>query len=156
MAEDKNRFLKAFDIIRGREEKANYNQMFGNDVSVYGYNTTSGFFESDKLAEIGDGSANSAVIACLNVLSTAFSEPTLNVCKPDEFGNMDKIRNHPVAELYARPNPYMSAGLLSHYIVLAMNTVGDAFLYKNKNAQGQVVQLVPIMPHLVEVRGNQE
>jgi HK97 family phage portal protein len=37
-----------------------------------------------------------------------------------------------------------------------MNTVGDAFLYKNKNAQGQVVQLVPIMPHLVEVRGNQE
>ena len=156
MAEDRNRFLKAFDVIRGREEKANYNQMFGNDVSVYGYNTTSGFFESDKLAEIGDGSANSAVIACLNVLSTAFSEPTMNVCKPDEFGNMDKIANHPVAELYARPNPYMSAGLLSHYIVLAMNTVGDAFLYKNKNAQGKVVQLVPIMPHLVEVRGNQE
>ena len=69
MAEDRNRFLKAFDVIRGREEKANYNQMFGNDVSVYGYNTTSGFFESDKLAEIGDGSANSAVIACINVLN---------------------------------------------------------------------------------------
>ena len=78
---EKNRFSKAFDILRGRdiEGKATYNQTYGADLSVYGYNTTAGFWETDKLREIGDGSANSAVIACLNVLSTAFSEPLLQV-----------------------------------------------------------------------------
>ena len=49
----------------------------------------------------------------------------------------------------------MSAGLLNHYIVLAINTVGDAFLYKNRNKLGQVVQLVPLMPSMVQVRGNE-
>ena len=75
MAEERNRFQKALDALRGREDKGrqgSYNQLFGNDTSVYGYNTTAGFWETDQLDEIGDGSANSAVIACLNVLSTAF------------------------------------------------------------------------------------
>lgn len=157
---ERNRFQKAFDALRGREigskATATYNQTYGADLSVYGYNTSAGFWESDKLREIGDGSANSAVIACLNVLSTAFSEPLLQICKMDSFGNKEILNNHPVENLYKRPNPFMSAGLLSHYIVLAINTIGDAFLYKNRNAQGQVVQLVPIMPNLVEVRGNSE
>ena len=66
--EEKSRFQKALDfIIPGRttEEKtqSNYNQLFGNDSSIYGYNTSSGFWESDKLKEIGDGSGNSAVVA---------------------------------------------------------------------------------------------
>ncbi len=158
MAKDRNRFQKAFDAIRGREEKvrqSSFNQMFGNDTSVYGYNTTAGFWETEQLKEIGDGSANSAVIACLNVLSTAFSEPTLNVVKEDTFGNIEKLNNHPISGLYARPNPFMSAGLLNHYIVLAVNTVGDAFLYKNRNKLGQVVELVPLMPSMVQVRGNE-
>ena len=157
---ERNRFQKAFDALRGREigskATATYNQAYGADLSVYGYNTSAGFWESDKLREIGDGSANSAVIACLNVLSTAFSEPLLQICKMDSFGNKEILNNHPVESLYKRPNPFMSAGLLSHYIVLAINTIGDAFLYKNRNAQGNVVQLVPIMPNLVEVRGNSD
>ena len=63
--EEKSRLQKALDSIvpsRRREAKAqsNYNQLFGNDASIYGYNTSSGFWESDKLKEIGDGSGNSA------------------------------------------------------------------------------------------------
>jgi HK97 family phage portal protein len=157
---ERNRFQKAFDALAGRDvgkkAQASYNQSYGGDLSVQGYNTSAGFWESDKLREIGDGSANSAVIACLNVLSTAFSEPILQITKTDSFGNRDILDNHPVASLYKRPNPFMSAGLLSHYIVLAINTIGDAFLYKNRNASGKVIQLVPIMPSLVEVRGNSE
>ena len=159
--EEKSRFQKALDfIIPGRttEEKtqSNYNQLFGNDASIYGYNTSSGFWESDKLKEIGDGSGNSAVVACLNVLATSFSEPKLHVVKKDtKFLDNEKVLEHPLTKLYSRPNPFMSANLLSHYIVLALNTLGDAFLYKNRNQRGQVVELVPLMPHLVEVRGNE-
>ena len=144
---------------RRRESKAqsNYNQLFGNDASIYGYNTSSGFWESDKLKEIGDGSGNSAVTACLNVLATSFAEPQLQIVKRDQtFGDREVDYNHPLAELLRRPNPFMSSALMSHYIVLALNTNGDAFLYKNKNARGQVVELVPLMPHLVQVRGNEQ
>ena len=144
---------------RRREVKAqsNYNQLFGNDASIYGYNTSSGFWESDKLKEIGDGSGNSAVTACLNVLATSFAEPALQVVKRDQvFGDREVNYTHPLAELLRRPNPFMSHNLLSHYIVLALNTNGDAFLFKNKNVRGKVVELVPLMPHLVEVRGNEQ
>tara|TARA_Y100001963_G_scaffold151741_1_gene235167 strand:- start:1442 stop:4261 length:2820 start_codon:yes stop_codon:yes gene_type:complete len=160
--EEKSRFRKALDFFvpgRSAESKAqsNFNQLFGNDASVYGYNTSSGFFESDKLREIGDGSGNSAVVACLNVLATSFSEPKLKIVKKGtDFGDKEYIKEHPLTELYTRPNPFMSANLLSHYIVLALNTIGDAFLYKNRSARGKVLELVPLMPHLIEVRGNED
>ena len=159
--DENSRFQKGLDFIspgRPTEEKtqSNYNQLFGNDASIYGYNTSAGFWESDKLKEIGDGSGNSAVVACLNVLATSFSEPKLHVVKKDtKFLDNEKVLEHPLTQLYSRPNPFMSANLLSHYIVLALNTLGDAFLYKNRNGQGKVVELVPLMPHLVEVRGNE-
>ena len=57
--EEKSRFQKALDIFRpsqrGNEEKlqSNYNQLYGNDASIFGYNTSSGFVESNKLKEIG-------------------------------------------------------------------------------------------------------
>ena len=159
--EEKSRFQKALDFIRpSRTEKkaqSNYNQLFGNDASIYGYNTSSGFYESSKLKEIGDGSGNSAVVACLNVLATSFSEPKLQVVKEDaKFGDKEPVFDHPLTQLYRRPNPFMSANLLSHYIILALNTLGDAFLYKNRDARGNVVELVPLMPHLVEVRGTED
>jgi len=160
--EEKNRFQKALDFIiprRGNSEQklqGNFNQHFGNDASIYGYNSSAGFFESQKLKEIGDGSGNSAVVACLNVLATSFSEPKLQVIRKDtKYLDSEIIQEHPLSKLYSRPNPFMSANLLSHYIVLALNTLGDAFLYKNRDKNGKVVELVPLMPHLVEVRGNE-
>ena len=160
--EERSRFQKALDIFRPsvrREQKlqSNFNQIYGNDVSIFGYNTSSGFVESNKLKEIGDGSGNSAVVACLNVLSTSFAEPPLQVVKNDQvYGDREVQQNHPLAALYHRPNPFMSSSLLSHYIIMSLNTLGDAFLYKNRNKQGQVVELVPLMPHMVEVRGNEQ
>ena len=160
--EERNRLQKALDIFRPqrraeRKLQSNFNQLYGNDASIFGYNTSSGFIESNKLKEIGDGSGNSAVTACLNVLSTSFSEPQLQIVKRDQvFGDREIQYTHPLAELYHRPNPFMSQNLLSHYIVMAMNTLGDAFLYKNRNSRGQVVELVPLMPHMVEVRGTED
>ena len=52
---ERNRFQKAFDALRGREigskATATYNQTYGADLSVYGYNTSAGFWETDKLRE---------------------------------------------------------------------------------------------------------
>ena len=98
---------------------ASYNQSLASsrDSSVYGYNTTAGFWETAELKEIGDGTANSAVVACLNVLATSFAEPQLQVVKRDQvFGDREIDYRHPVSELYRRPNEFMSSSLLSHYI----------------------------------------
>ena len=138
---------------------ANYNQSLSSsrDTSIYGYNSTAGFWETDSLKEIGDGTGNSAVVACLNVLATSFAEPALQIVKRDQvFGDREVDYKHPLAELYRRPNEFMSSSLLSHYIVISLNAHGDAFIFKNRNSNGKVVQLVPLMPNLVSVRGNTE
>lgn len=144
----------------GREElkRLNFNQSLASalDRSVYGYNTQSGYFPSDKLEDIGNGSGNSAVAACLSVLATAFAEPKLLVMKEDEKGQDVQLSKHPISKLFRRPNPFMSGAILSHYLVSAISVEGDAYLYKNRNKKGQVVQLVPLMPNFVKPRGDSE
>jgi HK97 family phage portal protein len=162
MAENKNFLQRATEYLSKPSEAslrkmASYNQSLASsrDSSVYGYNTTAGFWETAELKEIGDGTANSAVVACLNVLATSFAEPALQVVKRDQvFGDREVDYKHPVTELYRRPNEFMSSSLLSHYIVLSLNAHGDAFIFKNRNSNGKVVSLVPLMPGLVDVRGN--
>ena len=162
MAENKSFLQRASEYLNRPSEAslrkmASYNQSLASsrDSSVYGYNTTAGFWETAELKEIGDGTANSAVVACLNVLATSFAEPSLQVVKRDQvFGDREVDYKHPVTELYRRPNEFMSSSLLSHYIVLSLNAHGDAFIFKNRNSNGKVVALVPLMPGLVDVRGN--
>jgi HK97 family phage portal protein len=165
MAENKSRFERAIDWLNAptdarirREQKGitvNQQEYSFLNQAVFGYNTESGYFDHKKLAEIGDGTGNSAVVACLNVLATSFAEPGLIVSTRNSEGDYTRDMNHPLARLFRRPNPYMTSQLLSNYIVTALNAAGDAFIYKNRNARGEVVELVPLMPHLVDAKGNQ-
>ena len=136
MAEDKSFLQRAVDYLNRPSEAslrkmASYNQSLSSsrDTSIFGYNTSAGFWETADLKEIGDGIGNSAVVACLNVLATSFAEPQLHVVKRDQtFGDREVDYKHPVAELYRRPNEFMSSSLLSHYIVISVSAHGDAFL----------------------------
>ena len=80
MADNKSRFRKAVDFLnsptkRQEQKYSRYNQQTSLDRAVYGYNTDAGYWPASELDDIGDGSNNSAVVACLNVLSTSFAEP---------------------------------------------------------------------------------
>jgi len=167
MAENKSRFSKALDWLnaptdarlrRELNEKGlivNQSEYSYLNQAVMGYNTQSGYFDHKKLAELGDGTGNSAVIACLSVLATSFAEPGLLVATRNSEGDYTPDMNHPMARLFRKPNPYMTQQLLANYIVTSLNANGDAFIYKNRNQRGQVVELVPLMPHLVEAKGNE-
>ena len=165
MAENKSRFSKALDWLNAptdarvrREQKGllvNQSEYSYLNQAVMGYNTQSGYFDHKKLAELGDGTGNSAVIACLSVLATSFAEPGLLVATRNSEGDYTPDMNHPMARLFRKPNPYMTQQLLANYIVTSLNANGDAFIYKNRNQRGQVVELVPLMPHLVEAKGNE-
>ena len=160
MADNKSRFRKAVDFLnsptkRQEQKYSRYNQQTSLDRAVYGYNTDAGYWPASELDDIGDGSNNSAVVACLNVLSTSFAEPrTVLINDTGELHN-ERIKKHPVLDLLNRPNPYTSGVLLAHYIIVSLSAHGDAYLYKNRNSDGNVVELVPLMPDMVEPKGDE-
>jgi len=160
---EKSFYRRAMDYLqappqRNIEQKGSFlNQTnYSLDGQIYGYNSSSGFIPDKLLKEIGDGTGNSAVIACLNVLSTSFAEPRLKVYRETSDNDFEAVDNHPVTQLFTRPNPYTSGSLLAHYIVLALNAEGDAYLLKSRNRQGRVVELVPLIPQYVKPRGNEK
>lgn len=160
MAENKSRLRTFVDYLnaptkRQEQKYSRYNQQTSLDRAVYGYNTESGYWPTSELDDIGDGSNNSAVVACLNVLATSFAEPRPLVYSDTEAGDFEYVKDHPLQKLLERPNPFTSGTLLAHYIVVSLSAYGDAYLYKNRNGDGNVVQLVPLMPNLVEPKGDE-
>jgi len=119
---------------------------------VFPFNTDAGYFSGvNQMSPEG----NSAALACLNVLGTAFSEPPLKVYLKNQEGD-EYIDKHPAAILLENPNPNMTASLLNNYIVTSVAVSGDAFLLKLRNESGAVIQLIPLLPEMVEVKGNTE
>ncbi len=96
-------------------------------------------------SKVGDGTGNSAVEACLSTLANAVSEPPIGEKTEDgiNFG-------HLAAKLLARPTEWMRGSLLTRHIVVAMNVVGHAVLWKQRSEAGRVVGLPPLPPTMVE------
>lgn len=132
-----------------RDEDSLYNNL----NFIQGYNNRSGAWD---ISTMGNGASNSAVVACLQVLGTSFSEAQLSVKKYDSEGYEQDVINHPLTKLMRRPNPYMSGDIIQQYIINAMHVSGDAYLLKQKNNAGQVVALYPLMPEEVTPQGTKE
>jgi len=144
---------------KNRSEEKYYN-FFADDDLVYnnrtflqGWNSKAGLFD---VSEIGDGSSNSAVTACLQTLGTSFAEPKLFIKVQDKAGQLETIYTHQFITLLDRPNPFMSGDMLKQYIINAMHVSGDAYLLKQRNGGGQVISLYPLMPSKVTPKGNEE
>lgn len=171
MPEKKSRFQRAVDFLNKPPEryqndltKQIQNATVKRDINldpdrvdlngpVYGYNTRSGYYPNTN--EVGDGTGNSAVVACLEVLSTSFSEAKLEIYELDTDTNQYEIvHNHPVAKILSSPNPYMTGELLNSYLMYSLHANGDAYIFKRRSKAGRVVELHPIMPHMITPRGN--
>ena len=50
----------------------------------------------------------------------------------------------------------MSGNLLNQYIITSMSVAGDTFILKLRNEAGGVVQLYPLIPDQVDVKGTRE
>ena len=140
-----------FNQQEAQTDKKSYNN-FPTSQVVFPFNTDAGFFSgTNQMSPEG----NSAALACLSVLGTAFSEPPLKVYLKSTEGD-EVIDNHPAAILLQNPNPNMTANLMNNYIVTSVAVYGDAFLLKLRNESGQVLQLIPLLADMVEVKGNNE
>ncbi len=102
-----------------------------------------------QLSDVGSGDANSIVVASLNVLTNAFTEPPLQVLETQADGLEDIVSDHALVELIERPNPWMTSDLLWQYYVWTSRVDGNSYFYKSRNEVGQVVELWPLPPDLV-------
>ena len=106
-----------FSQQNNRVDTKSYNN-FPTSQVVFPYNTEIGYFSgTNQMSPEG----NSAALACLNVLGTAFSEPPIEVYQNSPEGS-EKILNHPASTLLKAPSPYLSGNLLNQYIICLLYT----------------------------------
>ena len=97
--------------------------------------------------------ANSAIVACLLALSTAFPEPPLRVYRRQAEGEPKALPAHAMQPLIDRPNPHHTDYELWFWTQFAKNSHGNAYWRKvraGNAATGNVVELWPLSPLRVE------
>ena len=102
-----------------------------------------------QLADVGDGAANNIVVACLQVLTNAFSEPPIEVIAETTDNIEEAVSDHPLPELIERPNPFMTSDLLWQHYIWSTRVDGNAYYFKARNAVGAVIELWPLRSDLV-------
>lgn len=103
------------------------------------------------LNEVGDGSQNSAVLATLRVLAHGFQEAEMSVAERIE-GTWETIPDQPFTDLWLTPNGFMDDAALIWYLTWSTRVDGNGYLVKVRNTFGDVIEIWPLLPHLVQPR----
>lgn len=133
--DEQHKALPQPDSYPGRDISGTYDLRYNIDYATLG---------EERLTR------GSAVVAVLQVIANRLPEPDLQVWDP---GQAEPIANHPAARLIRRPNDNLTTSMLWHYLVYATHGDGNGYIYKARNRAGQVVQLHPLIPMLVEPKG---
>lgn len=98
---------------------------------------------------VGDGSANSVVVACLQVIAQGLAEAPLQHWAQTDPMTADIVWNSPVTQLWESPNPFMTSDLMYWYLTWATHVDGNGYIYKARDDMGEVRELWPIRPDLM-------
>lgn len=90
--------------------------------------------------------SNEIVYACVEELSTSAAEPRLAAYTVNAKGKPETVSNHPLIELFERPNPFMSRYQFVASLIMYRSVAGNAYVEKVRSASGAVVQLWPLRP----------
>ena len=104
----------------------------------------------DYAADVGDGTRNSIVVACVNWICRTFPEAPVQVVRIDNDGKREVLRDHPMVQLLERPNQFYSGPLLWMATLLDWTVSGNAYWVKVRSAAGRVVQLWWVPQSLIE------
>lgn len=89
---------------------------------------------------------NSAVYACLTLISTSFQEAPLRVFRLRADGSEEFENQHPLMELLDDPHPSLSQPEIMWWLEYAKNVHGNAYLRKIRSGSRSVRQLWPLSP----------
>ena len=92
-------------------------------------------------------SRNEIVYACVEELSTSAAEPRIAaMIKKGGNGKPEQVPDHPLADLFERPNPFMSRYHFIASLIMYRSVSGNAYVEKVRSASGKVVELWPLRP----------
>ena len=103
-----------------------------------------------QLRDIGNGSSSSIVVACLQVLSNAFTEAPVAVMEEDADGLPTVVKEHPLVDKVERPNDFMTSDLLWQHYIWSTRLEGNAYYFKERSAAGRIAELWPLRSDLVK------
>lgn len=141
-----NAFTKALNAVRLALKS------FTMRFSGYGgrWSLLLGRTRYDYAADVGDGTRNSIVIACVNWICRTFPEAPVQVVRIGSDGKREVLRDHPMVTLVERPNSFYSGPLLWMATLLDWTVSGNAYWVKVRSAAGRVVQLWWVPQSLIE------
>jgi HK97 family phage portal protein len=90
---------------------------------------------------VGNGSSNSAAVACALWACRAFPEAPVVVYRKLPKNQRELIDNYPLSQLIRRPNPFYSGSLLWHATLAEYIFDGNAYWLKVRNQRGQPIML---------------
>ena len=88
---------------------------------------------------------NELVFACVEELATSAAEPRLVAVRKTSKGT-EQVKDHPILDLFERPNPFCSRYALIASLIMYRAVSGNAYLEKVRSAAGKVVELWPLRP----------
>lgn len=86
---------------------------------------------------------NEIVYACVEELATSAAEPRLVAVRKTSKG-AEQIKDHPVLDLFERPNPFMSRFQLIANLIMYRAVAGNGYLEIGRSAAGKMVELWPL------------
>ena len=94
----------------------------------------------------------SAVFACTRLIAGAIASLPLPVYRRTTTGR-ENAENHPLWwMLNEEPTPIFSAASWWEYVALSVMFRGDSYAYINRNAAGEILEIIPIDSHCVDIQ----
>jgi HK97 family phage portal protein len=132
-----NPLVKSLQAINAGLKR--FSMQFSRSASVsWGY--LLGRTRYDYAGIVGDGTGNSAVMACLGWIGRTFPEAPVMVQRP-QGTDYEPIAGHPLVELLEQPNPFYSGSVLWAATLTSYHADGNAYWLKERSAAGRVVAL---------------
>lgn len=94
---------------------------------------------------------NEIVFACVEELATSAAEPRLVAVRKMGGGKTEQLHDHPILELFERPNPFMSRYQLIASLIMYRAIAGNAYLAIERSQAGKAVELWSLRPDRVFV-----
>ena len=147
------RFKAAMETFRGEPPFSGYGgQGFYNDSNVRQLESLLRMFTGTRIdfeREVGDLSLHSLVMAAVNWLGTTLPEAPIEVAR-GKGKKLASVPDHPLASLWANPNPYYSGELMTMAFAVSWLISGNFYVMKVRDLTGQVVELYYLPHYMVE------
>lgn len=108
-----------------------------------------------KIVDERTSLTQTAVYACVRILSESIGSIPLHVYSYKEDGGKEKDRNHPLYRLlHDEPNKEMTSFIFRETMMCHLLLWGNAYAQIVRNGRNQVIALYPLKPSKVEVNRN--